>query len=87
MSGDKKFDDKYLKKNGIDAHETGGLRYNGETKNEINDKMYTRSGHTSNNVPYYVHINPNKSIDTKNIFSPVIDNTDIFRLCKSCLNV
>ena len=68
-------------------HETGGLRYNGETKNEINDKMYTRLGHTSNNVPYYVHINPNKSIDTKNIFSPVIDNTDIFRLCKSCLNV
>lgn len=68
-------------------HETGGLRYNGETKNEINDKMYTRLGHTSNNVPYYVHINSNKSINTNNLFSPVIDNTDIFRLCKSCLNV
>lgn len=68
-------------------HETGGLRYNGETKNEISNNMYTKTSHTSNNVPYYISINPNKSINTNNLFSPIIDNTDIFRLCKSFLNV
>lgn len=68
-------------------HETGGLKYTGETKNEINNNMYTKTGHTSNNVPYYISINPNKLINTNNLFSPIIDNTDIFRICKSILNV
>lgn len=69
-------------------HETGGLKYNGETKDQINNKMYTKTGHSSNNVPYYVHIKPyNSTINAKDLFSPIIDNTDIFRLCKSILNV
>ena len=68
-------------------HETGGLRYNGETKSQINNNLYTKTGHSSANVPYYIKINPNNDVETKNLFKPTIDNTDIFRLCKSLLNV
>lgn len=67
-------------------HETGGLKYNGETKAQISNKMYTRTGHSSANVPYYVHIK-NDEIDASGIFQKTIDNTDIFRFCKSCMNV
>lgn len=68
-------------------HETGGLKYNGETKSQISDSMYTRTGHSSADVPYYVHLNIAKTIDVAKIFLPVIDNTNIFRMCKSCLGV
>lgn len=36
-------------------HETGGLKYNGETKYELSDKLYTRGSHSSANVPYFVY--------------------------------
>lgn len=68
-------------------HETGGLKYNGETKSQISDSMYTRTGHSSADVPYYVHLNIAKTIDVAKIFLPVIDNTNIFRMCKSCLGL
>ena len=68
-------------------HETGGLKYNNETKDQISNKMYTRTGHSSANVPYYVHIKNSSVQNASKIFAKTIDNTDIFRLCKSCLNV
>lgn len=67
-------------------HETGGLNYKGQTKSQINNKMYSRWGHTSREVPYYVHLQ-NSNIKPENIFRKVIDNTDIFRMCKALLNV
>lgn len=67
-------------------HETGGLNYNGQTKSQINNNMYTRGGHSSREVPYYVHLQ-NSNIKQEKIFRKVIDNTDIFRMCKSLLNV
>ena len=67
-------------------HETGGLNYTGQTKSQINNKMYTRWGHSSREVPYYIHLQ-NSNLKPENIFRKVIDNTDIFRMCKSLLNV
>lgn len=59
-------------------HETGGLQYNGETKSQISDRLFTSGGHTNDNVPYFIYglsvTIPNK-----------IDNTDIFIICKQLI--
>lgn len=53
-------------------HETGGLRYDGETKEMLSDKMYSRTTHSTANVPYFVF---GEITDTK--FPSIIDNTQI----------
>ncbi len=35
-------------------HETGGLQYDNQTKAEISNDMFTRGGHSSSNVPYFM---------------------------------
>ncbi len=66
-------------------HETGGLTYNGETKDQINNSMYTRTGHSSSNVPYLIYINSEKEFDAKKVFATEIDNTDISKIVRAFL--
>ncbi len=68
-------------------HETGGLAYNGEEKDSINNSLYKQNGHTAANVPYFVKLSPKEAIGTiqSDVFPNVIDNTDIFRLCKAII--
>ena len=61
-------------------HETGGLQYNGETADKLNDGMYTRGSHSSANVPYFVF----GDIDYE--FADVMDNTWLSRLCRAVLS-
>lgn len=67
------------------THETGGLRYNGEIKDEINSMdLITYDGHTLTDVPYYIHFG-NENL--RNYFLPeIIDNTDIYKICKALLS-
>ncbi len=63
-------------------HETGGLKL-ATTKANIQNSLYTSSGHSSKNVPYFVKLSQNRA---KNFTLPTtIDNTDIFKLCKAIL--
>lgn len=64
-------------------HECGGLQYNGETKDQINDNMFSVTYHTKVDVRYYT----NFSLKTAgNVTMPTqIDNTDIFRICYALL--
>ena len=61
-------------------HETGGLEYNGESKEQLSDKMYTRTRHSDANVAYFVF----GTVDCE--FPEVIDNTQIGNLCKSIIS-
>lgn len=67
------------------THETGGLRYNGELKDDINSMdLITYDGHTLVDVPYYIYFsNP----EVNKYFLPeIIDNTDIYKICKALLS-
>ena len=61
-------------------HETGGLQYNGETADKLNDGMYTRGSHSSANVPYFVF----GALEYD--FADVMDNTWLSRLCRAVLS-
>lgn len=66
-------------------HETGGLNYHGELKDDINSMdLITYDGHTLVDVPYYIYFsNP----DAQKYFLPeIIDNTDIYKICKALLS-
>jgi len=66
-------------------HETGDLQFNSD-KSKINNSLYRRTGHSGNNVPYYMWFNLSKSLDIGSLLPKKIDNTDIYKLCKSLLN-
>lgn len=66
-------------------HETGGLK-NTDIKTEITNSLYTQTGHTSKDVPYFIYLNPSKSVNIKDIIKNKIDNTDIFKLCKNLIS-
>ena len=85
-------DDKISSQNGTALivtadHETGGLVYNGEDKDSIDNSLFKQNGHTTANVPYFVKLSPKETFGTiqPNIFPEVIDNTDIYRLCKAII--
>lgn len=61
-------------------HETGGLKYNGESDAELSDGMYTLSHHSTANVPYFVFGN----IDYE--FAKIMDNSQIAKLCQAVIN-
>lgn len=63
-------------------HETGGLKYDGEVKSEINDGMFSSGGHTSVNVPFYLYNNDNLSFISAD---DVIDNTDVAKLLRAMI--
>lgn len=66
-------------------HETGGLQFNNQTKEQISNSLYTRTGHSSKDVPYFIYFKPSKNVDL-NALKSQIDNTDIFKLCKSFIS-
>lgn len=66
-------------------HETGGLNYSGQSKDKIRNSMYSTSGHTAKDVPYYISINTDE-IDVSKVIKSKIDNTDIFRLTKALIS-
>jgi alkaline phosphatase len=63
-------------------HETGGLKYDGEVKSEINDGMFSSGGHTSVNVPFYLYNNDYLSFISAD---DVIDNTDVAKLLRAMI--
>lgn len=66
-------------------HETGNLVYNGETKEEINSMtMITDEGHTLKDVPYFLTFT-NELVNSNDI-SNIIDNTDIYKICKALMS-
>lgn len=68
-------------------HETGGLNYNNQTKDKINNSLYTRSGHSSKNVPYFIYQKTESAIKLNSVLKNKIDNTDIFKLSEALLNL
>ena len=82
--------DKLIEQNGVAIivtadHETGGLQFNNQTKEQISNSLYTRTGHSSKDVPYFIYFKPSKKVDL-NALKSKIDNTDIFKLCKSFIS-
>lgn len=82
--------DKLIEQNGVAIivtadHETGGLQFNNQTKEQISNSLYTRTGHSSKDVPYFIYFKPSKNVDL-NALKPKIDNTDIFKLCKAFIS-
>jgi isocitrate dehydrogenase len=66
-------------------HETGNLKYNGETKDEINSmNMILDEGHTLKDVPYFMTFTNNKANFDQ--ISRIIDNTDIYKICKALMS-
>lgn len=64
-------------------HETGGLKWNKNKPKEVNNDLYTRSGHSSKDVKYYIYTT--KSL--KKTLPVYIDNTDIYQICKASLDI
>ena len=63
-------------------HETGNLQKFNGTKEDISDNLFTRKGHSSQNVKYYLHFCGGEY----NVDMPEkIDNTDVFRMCYNML--
>ncbi len=73
-------------------HECGDLQYNGESKEQITKELYNSKDHTKQNVPYYfeLKLKDDRYDDLVKVLlntSKVLDNTDIFRICKALLNI
>lgn len=64
-------------------HETGGLKWNKNKPQEISNDLYTRGGHSSKDVKYYIYTK--KSL--KKSLPIYIDNTDIYQICKVSLDI
>ena len=60
-------------------HETGGLKA-AKTKNDISNKLYTKSSHSSNNVPLFAY-----NCSFENVKEEV-KNTFIFDICNNIVN-
>lgn len=65
-------------------HECGGLKYNGEPKEQINDSLFSVTYHTKDDVNYYTRFKL-KTLD-KFDFQKNIDNTDIYKMCFALLS-
>ena len=64
-------------------HETGDLKYNNQTKEEIGSYMFGSNTHTTKNVGYYIEFNTTKQ--PKHKLPDIIDNTDIFKILNNLL--
>lgn len=61
-------------------HETGGLKYNGESAEQLSDDMYTKGSHSKADVPFYVFGNVDFDLDL------ITDNTMIAKLCQALIS-
>lgn len=73
-------------------HECGDLQYNNETKDQISKNLYGSKDHTKQNVPYFItsKYKDEAYADLVDILLSkvdLLDNTDIFRICKALLNL
>jgi len=67
-------------------HETGGLKYNeGETKDDINNDLYTTTSHTETDVRYFIFVKKLSADELKAVVPEKIDNTDVNRIARSLL--
>ena len=66
-------------------HETGGLQLASDASGLTND-LYTTKNHTSTNVPYFISLRGTDGNPISFNFSDLMDNTDIFEICKSLLD-
>ncbi|MCM1260780.1 MAG: alkaline phosphatase [Prevotella sp.] len=64
-------------------HETGGLKWNKNRPQVINNDLYTRTRHSRQDVKYYIYT---KS-PLKRPLPMYIDNTDIYQICKVSLGI
>ena len=64
-------------------HETGKLRFNNQSKEQINNSLYTRSGHSAANVPYYIYLDT--TAQNVKPFPAKMDNTDIYKIIRAML--
>lgn len=60
-------------------HETGNLQYNGQTKSEINNKMFKSTGHTSKDVPIFIWATKSFKMPSR------VENTELFFLMKNSM--
>lgn len=65
-------------------HECGDLRYDGESKDEIDDSMFKATHHTKADVYYYTKWKLKNAADID--MPEKIDNTDIFRMCYNLID-
>ncbi len=65
-------------------HETGWLKYTDNT-NKISNDLYQNGGHSSRHVPYYAYVNTKDNADVASVLPYKIDNTDVYKLCKTLL--
>lgn len=65
-------------------HETGWLKYTDKT-DKISNDLYQNGGHSSRHVPYYAYINTKDSVDVASVLPYKIDNTDVYKMCKTLL--
>lgn len=65
-------------------HETGWLEYT-DNVDKISNRLYHNGGHSSRHVPYYAYINTKDNIDVASILPYKMDNTDVYKLCKTLL--
>lgn len=63
-------------------HETGGLTYDDESRDELTNNMFTTTGHTGINVPFYVY-----NVEQLSFFEQdeIIDNTDIAKFYQAII--
>lgn len=55
-------------------HETGGLIYDGQSKEQLSDALFTRTTHSGVDVPFYLYSTTNLSFINQ---GETIDNTDV----------
>jgi len=64
-------------------HETGGLKYNGEVKEEISNNMFTSGGHTSADVRFFFY---GITVSITDFQGRKIDNTNISDICRQTIS-
>jgi alkaline phosphatase len=63
-------------------HETGGLSYNNQIKLELSNELFSTTGHTAVDVPFYIYNTENLSFLKS---GETIDNTDVAKIYRAII--
>lgn len=63
-------------------HETGGLSYNNQSKLELSNELFSTTGHTAVDVPFYIYNTENLSFLNS---GETIDNTDVAKIYRAII--
>lgn len=63
-------------------HETGGLIYDGQSKEQLSDALFTRTTHSGVDVPFYLYTTTNLSFINQ---GETIDNTDVAKFFRALI--